>query len=153
MEVSALSMLSDVIELSIAPVFLLVAIGSFLNVMTQRLARVVDRSRVLEARLSAAEAGRRPDRADLLELQALGRRMEHANRATSLCAISAFLVAVDVMLLFVDGLFALDAILVATLLFIAAMATLILGLGFFLAEISLATTNLKVRTRAFAEQD
>jgi hypothetical protein len=45
-----------VIQLSIAPVFMLTAIGSFLAVITQRLARAVDRARELEDRVGALPA-------------------------------------------------------------------------------------------------
>ena len=44
----AISSIAQTIQLAIAPVFLLAGIGSILNVLAARLARVVDRSRVLE---------------------------------------------------------------------------------------------------------
>ena len=53
------SAIAQTIQLSVTPVFLLVATGSLLNVIAGRLARVVDRSRTLMERLPA---GLRPSR-------------------------------------------------------------------------------------------
>ena len=47
--------ISQVIQLSVAPVFLLVFIAGFLNALVSRLSRVVDRSRHLEAVLQEAD--------------------------------------------------------------------------------------------------
>ena len=48
-----LSDIAHLVELSVAPVFLLAGIGALLNVVTARLGRVVDRARNLEERLYA----------------------------------------------------------------------------------------------------
>ena len=42
--------LAMIIQLSVAPVFLLAGIAGFLNVMSGRLGRIVDRARVVEQR-------------------------------------------------------------------------------------------------------
>jgi len=42
--------LALIIQLSVAPVFLLAGIAGFLNVMSGRLGRIVDRARVVEQR-------------------------------------------------------------------------------------------------------
>ena len=55
--------LARVIQLSVAPVFLLTGIGTMLSVMTNRLGRVIDRARVLEARLEN-DGYRHKERAD-----------------------------------------------------------------------------------------
>ena len=49
------AMIAETIQLSVTPVFLLVATGSLLNVFTGRLARVIDRSRVLMERWAETE--------------------------------------------------------------------------------------------------
>jgi len=46
------STIAQVIQLSVAPVFLLSGVGTLLVVLTNRLARIVDRTRTLEARPS-----------------------------------------------------------------------------------------------------
>lgn len=52
--------IAHVIQLSVAPVFLLAGIGSILGVMANRLARVVDRARILEGRMATTEGPNMP---------------------------------------------------------------------------------------------
>jgi len=51
MEANAVETIAGVIQLSVAPVFLLAGIAGMLNVLSVRLGRVVDRARVVEPRL------------------------------------------------------------------------------------------------------
>ncbi len=46
--------IAHTIQLSIAPVFLLTALGTFMAVLSTRLGRIVDRARILGDRLPAA---------------------------------------------------------------------------------------------------
>ena len=64
--------ISHVIQLAVAPVFLLAGIGAFANAFAGRLARIFDRSRLLEANLADSD----PDKqqAIITELISLGRR-------------------------------------------------------------------------------
>ena len=57
---SGISSIANAIQLSIAPVFLLTGVGAILGVLTNRLARIVDRSRVLDDRLQANPEGMDP---------------------------------------------------------------------------------------------
>ena len=57
---SGITGIAHVIQLSVAPVFLLSGIGAMLAVMTNRLARVIDRARALEAKVTADPAGPPP---------------------------------------------------------------------------------------------
>ena len=50
---SGITGIAHVIQLSVAPVFLLSGIGAMLAVMTNRVARVIDRARALEAKATA----------------------------------------------------------------------------------------------------
>ena len=61
--------IAHLIQLSVAPVFLLTGVGTLLNVLSGRLARIIDRARVLEERLDTPE----PPRTDAIrnELQSL----------------------------------------------------------------------------------
>ena len=52
-----LTILAQIIQLAIAPVFLLAGLGSFLNVCVGRLARIVDRTRQLVAFLTGYRVG------------------------------------------------------------------------------------------------
>ena len=136
-----------IIQLSAAPVFLLVAIGSFLNVATQRLGRVVDRARLLKSDVSAAAEGE-TRRAGIEELGGLSRRISLANYAIYLWSAAALLVAIDVALLFVGAFAGADLYGFVAALFALAMIAVIGGFGFFMAEITVATRTLRIRTDA-----
>lgn len=146
-----LTSIGAIIELSVAPVFLLVAIGSFLNVVTQRLGRVVDRARKLEADIREGE----PDdlKAEhLAELRALDRRMTFAHWAINFCSLAALLVAIVVALLFIGDLAGASLMAPVAVLFILATAGIIAGLSAFLAEIAVATRTVRVRSEYLARR-
>lgn len=148
---NAFSDIAQTIQLSVAPVFLLAGIGALLNVAASRLSRVVDRSRALEHRLT--DMGDPPDEAQLRsELMVLGQRMLLAQRSISLCSLSALLVCVLVITLFVVTLAELNGGGVVAALFIAAMVALIGGLFLFLAEVTIATQTLRWRAELFMKE-
>ncbi|MFL6756235.1 MAG: DUF2721 domain-containing protein, partial [Sphingomicrobium sp.] len=66
--------LAQIIQLAIAPVFLLAGLGSFLNVCAGRLARIVDRARKLEPRILESR-GEEHDRL-IREIRMLDRRTQ-----------------------------------------------------------------------------
>ncbi len=146
-----LSDLAHIIELSVAPVFLLAGIGAFLNVMAARLARIVDRSRTLEAR-----CGEQPDQMEIerirSELSILDKRTLYAQRAIFLFSFAALLVCLVVAALFVGDFIDLAVGALVALMFIAAMFAMIGGLALFLMEISIATRTLRVRPELFSKQ-
>jgi uncharacterized protein DUF2721 len=144
--------LAHVIQLSVAPVFLLVAIFSFLNVVTQRLGRVIDRARTLEQAISCPGEG---EEIDLVrqELADQGRRMTYANWAINLASISAFLIALVVAVLFLGNLLAVNVDFWAALLFILSMLGIIGGLVSFLFEVSIATGTIHIRNELIAKKD
>jgi hypothetical protein len=135
--------ISDAVSLALAPIFLLAGIGALLNVMTQRLGRVVDRARHLERVLE--EEREDPHQREKTELSALGQRISSANRAIYATSASALLVCFLVSLLFVERLIGIDVGSAVAGLFILTMGLLILGLLFFLHEISVATRSLTIR--------
>ena len=137
--------IATVIELSIAPIFLLVGIGSLLSVMTLRLGRVVDRARTLDDALEAGcDEGRQ--RRHIAELHHLSFRMAHANRAITASTVSALFICLVVALLFVGELFGVQVRYAVAALFVLAMGALIFGLVEFLREILSAAKSLRVRS-------
>lgn len=143
--------ISEVITLSVAPVFLLVAIGGLLNVMTQRLARIVDRARLLEMEMSAAgpDGDREPHRD---ELRVLDKRMGYTSWAINFCSVAALLIAFVVALLFISDLAEADASQAVAVLFILAMAAIVAGLCAFLVEVATATRTVRVWTKRRAAE-
>lgn len=137
--------IAHIIQLAVAPVFLLAGIGGFLNVLAARLARVVDRARKLEADVPLADEEMRA--LELSELAILDRRMAMCHWAIGLCTAAALLICLVVMILFVADLVAINFALPVSLLFIAAMLSLTLGLLLFLAEVTVATRSVRVQER------
>ena len=135
--------IAQIIQLAIAPVFLLVGISGLLNVITNRLARIVNRVRALEDDVPNADEPRRRD--EIGELAVLARRMTICQWAIASCTFSAMLVCVMVMALFIAGIRALDFEAVVAFLFVAVMAALTLGLILFLWEVSISTRVVRVR--------
>lgn len=135
--------IAQIIQLSVAPVFLLVGVGGLLNVITNRLARIVDRVRALEEDVPHADEPRRRD--EIGELTVLARRMMICQWAIASCTFSAMLVCVMVMVLFIAGIQALDFEAVVAFLFVAVMGALTLGLALFLWEVRISTRVVRVR--------
>ena len=73
--------LAQIIQLAVAPVFLLAGLGAFLNVCTGRLARIIDRARKLEPRIFESR-GEEHDRL-IREVRMLDRRIRVVNAASS----------------------------------------------------------------------
>jgi hypothetical protein len=140
--VTSISSVAQIIQLAVAPVFLLAGIGGILNVVAGRLARVVDRVRRLEREIPHADAELRA--IELRELAILDRRMGACHWSIGLCTTAALLICLVVMVLFVADLVALPFAIPVSLLFIAAMASLTLGLMLFLYEVTVATRSVRV---------
>ena len=140
---AAVSEIAHQIQLSVAPVFLLAGVGAILNVLANRLARVVDRARELAAALESLDQAERT--LAVTELRFLTRRITAANLAIGCCTASALLVCFVVATLFIFAPTQLAVARLISWLFIAAMALLIAGLVLFLHEVQLAMRSLRIR--------
>lgn len=134
--------IASVIQLAIAPVFMLTAIGSFLGVITNRLARAVDRARELEQDIGGLQA--EPLQLAKEELYVISRRARWTNRAITCCTICALLICFEISALFGGAFLAMDVSIVAGWLFVLALIALTVGLLSFLREIFLATHHLHI---------
>ncbi len=139
---SGIMAIAHVIQLAVAPVFLLTGVGALLSVLTSRLARVIDRARVLEERLGVAGAAER--QASEAELGTLFQRAGHINRAIGLSVTCALLVCALIVALFGGTFLETDVSALIGLVFIVAMLALIGALVSFLYEISIATRSLRI---------
>ncbi len=145
LEPSKMVAVSHVIQIAVAPVFLLLAIGTMLTVMTNRLGRIIDRSRVVTGKLESAssEAGAEHH----AELAVLSQRSKLIGMAITLFTTTALLVCAVIAVLFLANFFVFDIALFIALLFIAAMLLLVLALLIFLREIFIATAYLRIGSR------
>lgn len=129
---------AHVIQLAVAPVFLLTGVGTVLNVMTSRLSRIIDRFRVLENLTPQAhELGEHQ-----AEMKILAQRERVIYWAISLCTVCALLICVVIATLFVGSVMGVQLTSAIALLFILAMLALIGGLLSLLREIYIATGSI-----------
>ncbi len=147
----AIESIAQNIQLAVTPVFLLTAIGTMLAVLTARLGRVVDRARQLEDELQSPveNAERRQVARD--DLAVLDRRMAAVNTAIALCTTAALLVCIVIAILFIGELTMLGWTEAIIGLFLAAITLLAAGLMFFLVEIRIALTTVRVRAHLLAQ--
>ena len=123
---------AHVIQLAVAPVFLLTGIGAILSVLTGRLGRLVDRFRVLTETVETLPA------IQARELSILTVRARWVHWAITLCTASALFVAIVIGALFLGAVVSFNPSRIVSIMFIIAMTSLIIGLGCFLREISLS---------------
>jgi hypothetical protein len=131
------------IELAVAPVFLLTAVATFVNVLAGRISRIVDRARLLERDFHSYSADVRIEARR--ELRILDLRMTTVNRSIVLCTLSGLFVCIVVAVLFVGELFPMRWTQAVAVMFIAAMGLLIAGLVLFLYEVQIALRSVRVR--------
>jgi len=139
---AALNDVGHAIQLALAPVFLLTGIAGTLNVMTGRLARIIDRGR----HISEVDAGARLREEVANELRGLERRRSLASAAITATTFAALLVCMVVTVLFLEALLEVDLNLVVGTLFAASSLALVVGLAYFLREVHLATKTVRLPT-------
>jgi hypothetical protein len=132
--------ITRVIQLAVAPVFLLTAIGTIINALINRLGRAVDRRRTLEELLPAYEGEKHQDM--VVELRILARRVVLVLWSIGLAVFSALLVCLLIGTAFVGAFIALDLSRTVALLFIAAVIALTGCLLLFMREVFLAALTV-----------
>lgn len=142
MAASAIGAIAQTIQLSVTPVFLLVATGSLLNVFTGRLARVVDRSRALVDRWASTE-GDEHDRL-VAELRVVDRRIDVINNSIAAAVACGIVVCLLVALLFAQAFTGIDLNVAAAWVFVVATLLLLASLVLFLFEVRLAIRIIHV---------
>ena len=135
-------MIAQTIQLALAPVFVLVAIGNIMNILSGRLGRVVDRSRYLQNR-HGETSGSEHDLL-VLEIRNSDRRISLIGRAIRMLVISGLTIGLTVAALFVEEIAGLKLQLIAAGFFLLAIALLMWGLVLFLRETQLAMESLRI---------
>lgn len=144
------SQVAQTIQLALAPVFLLAGIGAFLNVCVGRLARIIDRARLVEERVLNSR-GKEHDRM-VSEIRVLDRRMSVVNAAIFLSVASACAVCLVVILLFAGNLFGAHLGTPIAILFSLAMLLQAGGFATFIQEIRLASRTIHIRNEVLYHQ-
>jgi hypothetical protein len=141
-----LSDVGEAIQLALAPVFLLTGIGAMLNVMAGRLARIIDRGRRLTEH--PGQPGATDEQVLARALVVLEYRRHLASSAIAACTLSALLVCTVIAALFIEVLLGVELKWFVGIAFTASTLALIVGLGFFLREVLLASKTVRIKLAA-----
>jgi hypothetical protein len=139
---NSIEAVAEVIQLAVAPVFLLAGIAGLLGVLSTRLARIIDRARVIERRIPQAK---NDEQRTLMrrETKVLWRRIALINWAIRLCISGALAVCLVIVALFLGEFVAVNIALIVAVLFVLAMVLIVAGLMFLLSEVSLSTRHMR----------
>ena len=137
--------ITRVIQLAIAPVFMLTAVASIINALLGRLGRAVDRRRVVDGLLPSHEGDARTDLVD--ELKLLARRIALVLWAIAFAVMSALLVCLLIGAAFLGAYLSLDLSRTIAILFIASVFALTFCLLLFMREVFLAAMSGQYEVR------
>jgi hypothetical protein len=135
-----ISDIGHVIQLAIAPVFLLTGVATKLAVLTNRLARIIDRTRVLEDRLKDVSNTEYAS-----ELETLWVRSHLINTAITSSTACGLMVCLVIVLLFLGDTTGLRLDQYIAGLFVFAMLGLISSFVYFLREILIASRFMRMQ--------
>ena len=139
---------SHLIQLSVAPVFLLAAVAGLLNVFTGRLTRIIDKLEKIDMTLE----NKKTEEAKQIALEKtkerrifLTLRMQNINHSISLCTMTGLLIALVIVTMFLSSIFEFNGSIFIATLFIFAMLSLITSLFLFQKEIFYTTSFIKTK--------
>ena len=137
---------SQLIQLAVAPVFLLAGVAGLLNVFTGRLSRIIDKVDKLD-KYEDENQNLLKDEESILKItqrrKFLTMRMKNTNLAILFATSTGLLISLVIVTMFLSAIFEFkDSIFIATL-FILAMICLIISLFLFLREIFYTTSFIK----------
>ena len=133
-----LSDIGEAIQLAIAPVFLLAGVGTLLIVLTNRLGRLIDRSRVLEDRLKV-----NPENECMGELLSLYDRTRLINVGITASTVCGLLICVVIAMLFLGDTTDLPLDRYIALCFVSGMLALIVAFVYFMREIVICCSFMR----------
>ncbi len=149
---TAIETIAGVIQLAVAPVFLLAGIAGMMNVLTTRLGRVVDRFRKVEGKL-LAETHDEQIVVLTRETKGLWKRIRLVNWSIRMFVIGALMISLVIVALFCGELIALDLSTTVAVLFVLAMCLVIFGLVLFLFEVTIATQHINRGISQILQED
>ena len=135
------------IQFAVAPVFLLTAVTGLIGAAAGRLARIIDRARLLEDRLDSGEVSDEMAQRSHKELDLLRQRGWLVNGSIALLTLCAILIGLTIVALFLGETIELNVLKVATICFLSCVISFLAALLCFFAETLLATQLLKFGRR------
>ena len=136
--------IADAIQLALGPVFLLTGIAGLLNVMSGRLSRIIDRGRSMKEKPEVIASY--DEAAVKSELNMLERRRHITSLAITMCTVAALMVCLVIMSLFLEVMFSIPLNWLIGALFVLATLSLVVGLTYFLREVHLSTTAVRIKS-------
>lgn len=136
-----------IVQISLAPAFLLAGIGAIMNVMTNRLIWVANR---IERIHELEEEGRAGPALD--DLPALEKRRSYAQAAVMFSTAAALTISVVIALLFVSAFIRPQIGTITAFAWILTMGFLSMGLSLFLLETRTAARHNRNRQRKRRER-
>ena len=130
--------ITHVIQLSVAPVFLLTSIATMINAMNTRLSRIVDRRRVVIERRKSSDQAQNTE--SDLELTTLSRRSYLSYLGILFAVLSALLICLVMIGAFIGALISVDFSKTVAVVFILALSAVVVALGLFLREVYLGVS-------------
>ncbi len=130
--------ITHIIQLSVAPAFVLTAIASLINALNSRLGRAVDRRRALEGHLAEFWGPEAESVRD--ELAAINRRIRCVYLAILFAVLSGLFICLLIAGAFMTAFVAADLARPVAVLFVLAMLALVLCLVYFLREVFIAVS-------------
>lgn len=136
------STISTLIQLSVAPVFLLAGVAGLLNVFIGRLTRIIDKIERIDNFKGKTKISSNPEkleeRRDFLIM-----RMMSTNLAIFFITATGLMVAFVIITIFLSSLLSFNGELIIAVLFVISMICLIISLILFLREIYYTTYYIK----------
>jgi sterol desaturase/sphingolipid hydroxylase (fatty acid hydroxylase superfamily) len=147
----SLTALIPILQMAIGPMILVSGVGLLLLSMTNRLGRIVDRSRQLAHELRGAPPGQRAT--DIAQIDILWRRARIVRAAIAFAVVSMLLAALLIIALFLMAFLDLGVGWPVSTLFVACMACLIAALVFFIWDVNLSLNALRLDVLFFERCD
>ncbi|HHE07821.1 MAG TPA: DUF2721 domain-containing protein [Chlorobaculum parvum] len=142
MTITTIRGLVPVLQTAIGPVILISGLGLLLLTMSNRLARIIDRSREL---LDQGDRLFGVDRTRIdREIAVLWRRARYVRSAIMLAAASCLGAATLIILLFLTSLLHFEVPLLVSIVFIISMISLIASLVLFIVDVNLTLSALYI---------
>ncbi len=137
------SEIAIILQNAMAPAFLLMAVAGFITLFANRLARIVDRARVLEDCYRDTQG--EEHELVVTELRDLETRMRIVNSAIGLGVASGITTCILVAVIFLRELMAIQSANVIACLFIATVTLMALALVQFMREVQIAIRDICIR--------
>lgn len=129
------------IQLALAPVFFLTAVAGMIAAVASRLARIVDRARVLDDLIRDTFEAELVQAAQA-ELRVLRKRARMTNACIALLTLCGLLIGVTIIVLFLGEVSDLQTRRLSMLSFLSGVVSFLLALLCFLVETHLASNLL-----------